>query len=84
MGMIGTLVGLVACLEIWLVQKLLDLHGVALLTTLYGAMLANVILPMKLTLEQNTQKEIVFREMIVSALRAISRGESLEIFKISF
>ena len=31
---------------------------------------------MKLTLEQNTQKEIVFREMIVSALRAISRGES--------
>ena len=35
-----------------------------------------IFLPMKLTLEQNTQKEIVFREMIVSALRAISRGES--------
>ena len=51
--------------------------AVALLTTLYGAMLANVIfLPMKLTLEQNTQKEVVFREMIVSALRGISRGES--------
>ena len=41
------------------------------LTTLYGAMLANVIfLPMKITLEQNTAKEVVFREMILSALRA--------------
>ena len=51
--------------------------AVALLTTLYGAMLANVIfLPMKITLEQNTAKEVVFREMILSSLRAISRGES--------
>ena len=78
MGMIGTLVGLVAMLGNMADPKAIGpAMAVALLTTLYGAMLANVIfLPMKLTLEQNTQKEIVFREMIVSALRAISRGES--------
>ena len=78
MGMIGTLIGLVAMLGNMADPKAIGpAMAVALLTTLYGAMLANVIfLPMKLTLEQNTQKEIVFREMIVSALRAISRGES--------
>ena len=78
MGMIGTLVGLVAMLGNMADPKAIGpAMAVALLTTLYGAMLANVIfLPMKLTLEQNTAKEIVFREMIVTALRAISRGES--------
>ena len=51
--------------------------AVALLTTLYGAMLANVIfLPMKLSLEQNSAKEVMYREMVITALRSISRGES--------
>ena len=78
MGMIGTLVGLVAMLGNMADPKAIGpAMAVALLTTLYGAMLANVIfLPMKITLEQNTAKEVVFREMIVTALRAISRGES--------
>ena len=65
MGMIGTLVGLVAMLGNMADPKAIGpAMAVALLTTLYGAMLANVIfLPMKLTLEQNTAKEIVFREI---------------------
>ena len=58
MGMIGTLVGLVAMLGNMADPKAIGpAAAVALLTTLYGAMLANVIfLPMKITLEQNTAK----------------------------
>lgn len=78
MGMIGTLVGLVAMLGNMADPKAIGpAMAVALLTTLYGAMVANVIfLPMKLTLEQNTAKEVMYREMVITSLRCISRGES--------
>ncbi len=78
MGMIGTLVGLVAMLGNMADPKAIGpAMAVALLTTLYGAMLANVIfLPMKLSLEQNSAKEVMYREMVITALRSISRGES--------
>jgi chemotaxis protein MotA len=50
---------------------------VALLTTLYGAFIANVLFtPMLTKLEGYTEYEVVYREMVVTGLRNIARGES--------
>ena len=51
--------------------------AVALLTTLYGAFIANVLfLPMITSLEGYTAYEVTYREMVVMGLRNIARGES--------
>ena len=51
--------------------------AVALLTTLYGAFVANVLfLPMKTKLESYTAYEVTYREMVVLGLRNIASGES--------
>ncbi len=78
MGMIGTLVGLVAMLGNMADPKAIGpAMAVALLTTLYGAMVANTIfMPMVMALEQNSAKEVVYREMVITGLRNIARGES--------
>ena len=78
MGMIGTLVGLVLMLGNMADPKAIGpAMAVALLTTLYGAFVANVLfLPMKTKLEGYTAYEVVYREMVVLGLRNIARGES--------
>ena len=78
MGMIGTLVGLVLMLGNMADPKANGpAMAVALLTTLYGAFVANVLfLPMKTKLESYTAYEVVYREMVVLGLRNIARGES--------
>ena len=78
MGMIGTLVGLVAMLGNMADPKAIGpAMAVALLTTLYGAFVANVLfLPMKTKLEGYTAYEVTYREMVVLGLRNIARGES--------
>ena len=49
----------------------------ALLTTLYGAFIANILfMPMLVKLEGFTSYEVTYREMVVTGLRNISRGES--------
>ena len=51
--------------------------AVALLTTLYGAFIANVLfMPMQTKLEGYTAYEVVYREMVVLGLSNIARGES--------
>ena len=51
--------------------------AVALLTTLYGAFIANILFaPMVTKLEGYTAYEIVYREMVVEGLRNTARGES--------
>ncbi len=77
-GMIGTLVGLV--------QMLLDLSdpskigpsmAVALLTTLYGAMLANLLfLPLADKLETRAQQESESRQLILDSILGINAGVS--------
>jgi chemotaxis protein MotA len=48
-----------------------------LLTTLYGAFIANVLFaPMITKLEGYTADEVIYREMVLEGLRNISRGES--------
>ena len=51
--------------------------AVALLTTLYGAFIANIMFaPMLTKLEVFTSHEAVYREMVVMGLKNIARGES--------
>ena len=78
MGMIGTLIGLVAMLGNMADPKAIGpAMAVALLTTLYGAMIANCIfMPIVTKLEGYSAHETLYREMVVMGLKFISRGES--------
>ena len=77
-GMIGTLIGLVAML-----QNLSDPSGlgagmaVALITTFYGALLANLLfIPLAGKLGIRSKQETLLREMIVQGVIGIAKGES--------
>lgn len=77
-GMIGTLIGLVQML-----QNLDDPSqigggmAVALLTTFYGALLANLLfIPMQGKLEQRTDEEVSLKRMLMSGILAIQAGDS--------
>ena len=78
MGMIGTLIGLVAMLANMDDPKAIGpAMAVALLTTLYGAMMATMLtLPMadKLTLRKNEEDRL--KAMIIDALLAIQNGQN--------
>ena len=78
MGMIGTLIGLVQMLGAMEdPQAIGPAMAVALLTTMYGAILANVIFgPILSKLEGYSANEVVYREMVLEGLRNIARGES--------
>ena len=78
MGMIGTLIGLVQMLGNMADPKAIGpAMAVALLTTLYGAFIANVIFgPMVTKLEGYTKDEVIFREMAIEGLSGIAKGES--------
>ena len=78
MGMIGTLVGLVLMLGNMADPKAIGpAMAVALLTTLYGAFIANVLfLPMRTVLENYTAAEITYRGMVITGLQNIARSES--------
>jgi len=78
MGMIGTLVGLVAMLGNMADPKAIGpAMAVALLTTLYGAMIANTIfMPIVVKMKRYSTYESTYREMIIVGLQLISRGES--------
>ena len=78
MGMLGTLIGLVQML-----QSLDDPSGlgpamaVALLTTFYGALLANVVaIPIANKLRSRSREEIGQMEIVARGVLAIVTGES--------
>lgn len=78
MGMIGTLIGLVQMLGNMADPKAIGpAMAVALLTTLYGAFIANVLFgPILAKLESYSAAEAIYRDMVVEGLRNIARGES--------
>jgi len=78
MGMIGTLIGLVLMLgNMGDPKSIGPAMAVALLTTLYGAFVANVLFaPIKSKLEYYTAYEVVYRQIIMEGLRGIARSES--------
>ncbi|MBT5630963.1 MAG: flagellar motor protein PomA, partial [Oceanospirillaceae bacterium] len=75
-GMIGTLVGLVQMLANMGDPKSIGpAMAVALLTTLYGAIIANMIaFPVMQKLEQRSEADSVNNELIIKALIFISEG----------
>lgn len=80
-GMIGTLIGLVNMLKAMNLESGPEMLGqnmsVALITTFYGAMLANIIfLPMANKVEIAQDREMLFNEMIVEGVISIKEGEN--------
>ncbi|MDX8389614.1 MAG: MotA/TolQ/ExbB proton channel family protein [Mariprofundaceae bacterium] len=78
MGMIGTLVGLVLML-----QNMEDpasigpSMSVALLTTFYGALMANIIfLPMAGKLKTRSKEELLILEVILTGIQSLVAGEN--------
>lgn len=77
-GMIGTLIGLINML-----QKMSDPNtigpsmAVALITTLYGSMLANwIATPIANKLRSNNSEEITLKEVMIEGLLSIQAGEN--------
>ncbi len=88
-GMIGTLIGLVAMLaNMSDVKALGPAMAVAILTTLYGAILANVIaLPIAKKLEVRSKQETMVMELVLVGLMSIQKGDnprSMEMLVKSF
>lgn len=82
-GMIGTLIGLVLML-----QNLSDPNSigpamaVALLTTFYGALLANVVfIPIALKLKSRTAEEILLKEVGIEGVMSIQSGDNPRILE---
>lgn len=82
-GMIGTLVGLVQML-----QNLSDPSKIgggmatALLTTLYGAMAANMaFIPMAGKLDQRAKEEALLRDLMIEGIVAIQSGDGPQLIK---
>ena len=78
MGMIGTLIGLVAMLSNMDDPKSIGpAMAVALLTTLYGAFLANVIfLPIASKLKVRAQEEMVNQKLVLDGIVGIADGQN--------
>jgi chemotaxis protein MotA len=77
-GLIGTLLGLIAMLgEVSDPIRIASGMAVALVTTLYGAVLANAgCLPIAEKLSSLTREELLAREVIVRGVLAIQSGEN--------
>lgn len=77
-GMLGTLIGLIAMLS-----NLQDSEGLAsgmstaLITTMYGSLLANVFLiPFARTLEEKHRVEMLSKEMLIEGVLSIQSGDN--------
>jgi chemotaxis protein MotA len=77
-GMIGTLIGLVAMLSnMDDPSKIGAGMAAALITTLYGAMLANIIfLPIADKLGQRSSEEVLVKTMIIQGVMSIQAGDN--------
>jgi chemotaxis protein MotA len=82
-GMIGTLIGLVQMLaNMSNPQDIGPAMAVALLTTLYGALLANLIfLPLADKLALRSQQEQITKNLVLDAVLGIARGLSGMVFQ---
>jgi chemotaxis protein MotA len=83
LGMIGTVVGLVQMLQSMSDPSTIGpAMAVALLTTLYGAILANLVFnPMSGKLKARSREEILLRELVLEGILAISKGENPRIIE---
>ena len=77
-GMIGTLIGLIAMLaNLDDVKTIGPKMAVAIITTLYGAMVANMLfLPFADKLETRSKEEMMILELIVRGVMSIQQGDN--------
>ncbi len=82
-GMIGTLIGLVQMLaNMANPQDIGPAMAIALLTTLYGALIANLVcLPLADKLALRSQQEQISKNLILDAILGIARGLSGMVFQ---
>jgi len=82
-GMIGTLIGLVSMLQAMDDPSTIGPSmAVALITTFYGAVLANVLfLPISGKLKIRSKEETLVKEMILNGIIALSRGDNPRIIE---
>lgn len=76
--MIGTLVGLVAMLgSLDDPSTIGPKMAVALLTTLYGAMVANIVcIPLSKKMEKRTEEELLIKEALLEGILAFQAGDT--------
>lgn len=76
-GMVGTLIGLVGMLANMDPETIGPNMAKALLTTFYGAVIANVVfIPLAKKLEKKTAEEILLKEAILEGLLSIQASEA--------
>src|SRR5439155_25127802 len=77
-GMVGTLIGLIQMLhELDDPAKIGAGMAVAMVTTFYGAFVANLVfLPLAGKLEARSKEEILIRELMIQGLVALAEGEA--------
>ena len=82
-GMIGTLIGLVLMLSSLDDPASLGPNmAVALLTTLYGTVLANLVfLPMASKLENKTEEEVFIKQIIIEGIIGVQSGQNPRILE---
>ncbi|MBW1778116.1 MAG: motility protein A [Deltaproteobacteria bacterium] len=82
-GMIGTLIGLVQMLQTMNDPSTIGpAMAIALLTTFYGSVLANVVfLPMAGKLKTRSQNELLKKELILEGMNSILAGENPRIME---
>lgn len=83
MGMIGTLIGLVQMLSTMDDPKSIGpAMAIALLTTLYGSMIANMVaLPIADKLALRSSEEKLNKDLMLDAITAIQRGQNPRVVK---
>jgi chemotaxis protein MotA len=82
-GMIGTLIGLINMLKALEDPTQIGVGmATALITTFYGALIANLVfLPMEGKLKNRTADEVLKREMIIEGILAIQSGDNPRIVR---
>ncbi|EPR44032.1 MotA/TolQ/ExbB proton channel [Desulfovibrio sp. X2] len=83
LGMIGTVIGLVQMLQSMADPSSIGpAMAVALITTFYGALLANLLfLPMAGKLRNRSRHEVLIRELVKEGILSISKGENPRIIE---
>jgi len=82
-GMIGTLTGLIAMLANLQDESMIGSGmAVALITTMYGSMMANIMLiPLKSKLEDRDKEETLVREIMIEGILSIQSGDNPRILE---
>lgn len=82
-GMIGTLIGLIAMLKTLNDPSTIGASmAVALITTFYGAIIANMIMiPLSTKLEVRQKEETLMREVMIEGIAAIQAGDKPQMIK---